>query len=653
MKLHPIESGFRSATKPPDRRTPWQWCEEHVTVDNTSPFPGRWRSDNSPWVKAPMEAAADSAVRRIVIRCAAQTAKTQTCLCLMCWVVDQEPGPALYVMAAKDEARDFMRDRVLPTFRKCRPVSRKLATHEGLTFVFSTMPFYFTGSHSKSKLQSKPIRWLFLDEIRNYPDGALELALKRTRSYWNAKELLISTANMVGDSVDAEYMSGSREVYNTRCPACNALEPLVWERVEWDKEEEAKPQKEFSIDRLTRSIRLKCRPCGHRWRDVPHERRQIACGGEFVSENPLAARNKRSFHWNALLPPQVTWASIVEEYLSAMRAARANPPDLYPLKRWYNETMGLSWEQALGVIDDFSFLDQRKADYDFNDPWPEEIHRFMAADKQAEGGEHYWWLVRAFGPNGRSRLIAYGRADSTAELEDLRVRYNVPLANAMIDSGFRASEVYRWCQRSQWKAFKGDKAEMYAHDVEDPVTRRRKTVYRIWKKPENVDPAFGTHAKRRHKARPVKLHLFSSATTKDFLAEFMTGTVGEWTLPRAVGSEYMAMVTAERRAEKVDSRGRVSYQWVQTRKANHLLDCELMCLVAAVITKIVQEGTVRAPKALHGNEPKAQGNAVIQDETVKSEPLQVDGAAPAIVPGVRPGGVHSGESQEHDAQVHP
>ena len=55
-----VLKGFKAATRPADSRTPWQWCESHIVVDNTSPMPGRWRSDNSPWVKEPMEVAADS-----------------------------------------------------------------------------------------------------------------------------------------------------------------------------------------------------------------------------------------------------------------------------------------------------------------------------------------------------------------------------------------------------------------------------------------------------------------------------------------------------------------------------------------------------------------------------------------------------------------
>ena len=75
-------AGFCAAYKPADRRPPWAWCEEHLTVDESSPFPGRWRAAHSPWVRAVMEAFADNDVRNLVVQCAAQTANLECeCLC--------------------------------------------------------------------------------------------------------------------------------------------------------------------------------------------------------------------------------------------------------------------------------------------------------------------------------------------------------------------------------------------------------------------------------------------------------------------------------------------------------------------------------------------------------------------------------------------
>jgi len=140
-----------------------------------------------------MEVAADNRVSDIAIKCSAQSSKTQTFLNLASWCVSEDPGPAMWVMAAKDEAEAFVRDRVAPTFKNCRPVEGAKIRESKLEFTFATMPFYFVGAGSPSKLQSKPIRLLFLDEVRNYLAGALDTVLKRTRAFWNSRRLIIST----------------------------------------------------------------------------------------------------------------------------------------------------------------------------------------------------------------------------------------------------------------------------------------------------------------------------------------------------------------------------------------------------------------------------------------------------------------------------
>ena len=54
-----------------------------------------------------------------------------------------------------------------------------------------------------------------------------------------------------------------------------------------------------------------------------------------------------------------------------------------------------------------------------------------------------------------------------------------------------------------------------------------------------------------------------------------------------IGRDYLKQVTAERREEKIDTAGRVHYFWKQLLRDNHLLDCELEIIVAAVIAKLI------------------------------------------------------------------
>ena len=585
--MNPLVKGFTAAVRPSDRRPPWEWCEDHITVDNTSPMPGRWRADSSPWVKELMEVFADNRVSDIAVQCSAQSSKTQTVLNLACWAISEDPGPAMWVMAAKDDVKDFVRDRFSPTVNACAPVAAQIIAEERLEFVFASCPLYFVGAGSPSKLQSKPIRYLMMDEVRNYPPGALETVQKRTRSFWNSRRLIISTPDAENDAVDRAFKAGDQRVFHFPCPACSQLQPLRMEQLKWDTSEVTKPRGVWDFDRLATTIRYECPACGHAIRDTPADRKAIARTGRFVRLNPTAPRHRVTFHWNALLPPWVAWRSIVEEFLAARSAARNG--DIQPMKTFVNETLGEPWKDQLGEIEDFDFLLARRGEYDFGESWAEERVRFLAADRQASGGEHYWYVVRAFGPFGHSRLVSYGRCNSTLELEQLRQEHGVPVANAVVDSGFKASEVYRFCQAAGWKPFKGDEAEFFA--VKDPATG--KVVRRLWQR-TRVDPAYGTRLQGR--VRPLPLFRWSNPGMKDLLFEHLTGLVGDWTLPREIGRDYLKQLTAEHRVEERDTRGRVRYRWHQKHRDNHLLDCELMLMTAAVMTGLVSgAGTARSP----------------------------------------------------------
>jgi hypothetical protein len=121
-----------------------------------------------------MDDFANNTVRDIAVQCAAQSAKTQTVMNCACWAIAEDPGPAMWVTATKDELRDFLRDRLTPTFEDCPPVKARMAEPTLTGFAFDGMPFYAGWSGSKARLQSKPIRWLFLrrgPQLRARPAG--------------------------------------------------------------------------------------------------------------------------------------------------------------------------------------------------------------------------------------------------------------------------------------------------------------------------------------------------------------------------------------------------------------------------------------------------------------------------------------------------
>ena len=585
---NPLLKGFCVAIRPREKLLPWQWCEKHVVVDKTSSIGGgmKWRLDSSPWVKEVMEVFADNRVETIVIRCATQSSKTQTLILLLCWVISEDPAPALWVANAKDDLKNTVNDRISPTFQSCKPVKEQIIREGVMEFEFSTKSLYFAGGGSKGKVKSKPIRWLFLDEVEEIPEANVHQAMERTKAQWNKRRVLLSTPDLSTGIMQQYYMKGDQRTLHIKCPKClqfshikfeqwGAVHPETKRPCKFSEVPGAKTERGWNFDLLADYIRWTCPACKHMVSDNPYDRRKLAREAKFVAQNPNAPKHTVSFTWPSLITPWVKWRDVVEKFLNARAAARTG--NIEPLKSFVNDDLGEPWDDSLGVIEDFEFIEARKQDYDFGEVWPEQIAVYMSADRQEAGGEHYWYVIRAFGLFGKSRLIMFGRCASTLELEEIRKRYNVPVVNCMIDSGHKASEVYKFCMASQWKAFKGDDSEYFLFRS----VKLKKTLRRIWER-TFVDPYMGT-AYAKKKSMP--LFRFCNNPTKDLLMTYMMGLSGGWTLPRSVPREYLKQITAERRDEVTDTHGRLRFVWKRVRRDNHLWDCELQIMVAAVINK--------------------------------------------------------------------
>jgi hypothetical protein len=595
MPLSPVERAAQTAWKPQDIRLPWEWMEDNIEVDRTSPMPGMWRSANSPWVKPLTEVLINKTVGFCAVKCSAQSSKTQTILNCLLYTVDQDPGPSMYVMANKDDAQDFVRDRFEPSMQRCQPVRDQLLRETKLGFTFRTMPLYFVGAGSSGKLQGKPMKRLWLDEVRNYPPGAYETVLKRVTAFAKlAQVFVISTPGKVSDAVDRAFKRGDQRTFHFPCPQCGTMQQLRFEQlkaehpethlgVKWAEVPGARENGAWNFQILGKAIRYQCcnEMCKHLIPDLPTTRKAICRQGSFIPMNPKAEPCDVSFTWNALLPWWVSWAGIVKEFIEARAALKDGKID--PMFTFITETLAESWEDRLGVVEDYGFLEARKAPYDYGEKWAEETKRFMAADKQEKGGEHYWYVIRAFGANGSSRLITHARCNTYAELEKARKDNNVSPINAMIDSGYMAQDVYRFAGANRWKVFKGEDKPYFLVTVQHPRNPdQTATVRQLWCRTQAI--VYNAQTKMRIGALP--LFLFSNPSSNDLLAEYMAGLVGDFTLPSGAEKEYMRQVTGDVRKLRTDSKGQDFYEW-HTVGDNHYRDCERMILAAAIISKTI------------------------------------------------------------------
>jgi len=616
---HPVWRAAAAAWRPQSRLKVWEWCEQHVYAEPGSPIPGRIRTDNSPWIREPLEEIGNNARQNVIVMCSAQSSKTTLGVFAKLWAIAEDPGRAQWVTSDLDMAKDDLRDRFLPMMLRCRPVREQMLSSSVEDVVFRTMPLYYTGSNSKAKLQSKPLRWLFLDEVRNFPKNALPMVLKRTRAHWNARRIMMSTPGDEGQNIHHHYLQGDQRVWNSRCPNCGDLFELKFEDLVAVHPENGGECRfrdvpgafdedgTFNGDVVEPFIRAKCPGCKVLLEDTPKNRKAMARGGAYIASRPDAPAKTVSFTWSALVPFWVSWRSVVQEYFDALMAIRVG--DTEPMRTFVTETLGRPWREDMGELEEFGSLEDRRDDYKRQEPWGDEETRYMGADRQAKGGEHYFWVVRAFSKSGESRLIAYGKALTKEALEDKRKELHVPILNCALDTGYMATDCYRFCLATGWKAFKGEDDEWFFHSEVGPEGKKR-SVRKSWERTV-VDANMGRGGLRRF----LKLYRWSNPRMFDMLASCMGGIVPGWTLPKDTERAYLRHLSSYVREEVKDKLGRPKLVWRKRWDEDHYRDCELQILVMAVICR-----RLRGPERKAGRGQESVGQVAIPP--IDDEPPQ-------------------------------
>jgi len=541
------------------------------------------------FVRRILEDQADEGVNEIWVLCAAQSAKTLTMMVGMVWALAEDPGPTLWVTTSLEEAKKFSKSRLQPLLERCAPVADKLPTDRQmrttLAIYFPGSPLILTGSESPASLQSTPFRWVFLDEARSYPAGALEMVSKRFRSYThNWKKMVFTTPDREGDAVHRGFLSGNQCRWMVPCPKCGQAHEMKWGDksakggLKWDKNEETYDAAldGYRFDMLAKTIRYQCwnEACDHVWKDTPEDRKWISREGGWEANNPNSPSNVKSYTWNALVPWWASWRDQVREFLLAKKALEW--ADHTPLKDHINETRGEVWSDKLLYGADDKYLAERVSDYDVMAEWEAERRRFMTVDVQGAGGRHFYYVIRSWGAAGKSRLLCHGIAWSWEELKQKQKEWNVRGCDVAVDSGHWAPEVYEKVVESgyQWKAFKGDDKEFFT--VQGKRWLFQKSM---------ADPAIGTHMAGR--VRQIELYVWAKYGVLERMLAFLHGKLGDWRIHANTDEEYNLQVTTWDRRARVDGRGVERLEWYQRRKQDHFADCEQQQIVCAAATGLL------------------------------------------------------------------
>ena len=118
----------------------------------------------------------DNSIDRIVVVASSQVGKTETELNMLGYLIDQDPGPVMFVMPTVDNAEDFSKRRIDPMVRDTIPIRDKMRAARGTKSTtkkaFPGGMLTLTGSNSPASLASIPARYVFGDEIDRWSRDA-------------------------------------------------------------------------------------------------------------------------------------------------------------------------------------------------------------------------------------------------------------------------------------------------------------------------------------------------------------------------------------------------------------------------------------------------------------------------------------------------
>lgn len=450
----------RNALRPPERISVSAWADRHRFLSPIhSSRPGRWETSFTPYLREVMDAVSDPDVERVTLLSSTQVGKTEALLNALAYVVDQDPGPTLLVMPREEDAAGIAAHRIQPMVEE----SERLKAHRTAyasdwkqkELAFDRMVLYLAGANSPADLASRPIRFLFLDEVDKYPPFSgreadpVSLAIERTRTFWDRKIVMASTPTTRAGYIWREWERSDRRRYHVPCPFCGRYQVLEFNeaRVRWPKDDRDPVR--------IRKERLAVYVCAGCEREIPddveHKRRMLLGGvwcpedGQVRPDGTVAggmSGDHRGYHLNALYSPWLSWSEVAAKFLESK-------DDVPRLLNFVNSWLGHVWEERTEVTapERIAALAQ---DYPAGMVPEGALVLVAGVDVQKD---MLYYVVRAFGYQEESWLVEAGRVERWEFLAAVLFQrawkradgLPVRLLLTCIDSGYRTDEVYRFC----------------------------------------------------------------------------------------------------------------------------------------------------------------------------------------------------------------
>ena len=297
-----------------------------------------------------MDACSDPNIQEVVVMAGAQVGKTEAILNIIGYHIHHDPSPILVLQPTLDMAQAFSKDRVASGLIRSTPALRDKvkdprSRDSGNTTLHKVFPggaLTMVGANSASGLASRPIRLVLCDEVDRYPTSAgtegdpIQLARKRSATFWNRKIVMVSTPTNKGASrIEEAFEQSDQRRFHLPCKHCHHEQVMKWANVRWEDDPD--------------TAAYMCEGCGVLWSDS--DRRWSIRNGTWIAAKPF--NGIAGFAINGLCSPWTPLTDGVKDFL----AVRKNPEQL---RVWTNTYLGETWEDAGEQIDDYDLAERRE-----------------------------------------------------------------------------------------------------------------------------------------------------------------------------------------------------------------------------------------------------------------------------------------------------
>lgn len=556
--------------KPPDEMSVSEWAAEFRYLGSKeSALPGRWKNSVAPYMVAVMNELTRYETEETILCTAVQMAKTEAMNNMIGYCIQQDPGPILVVYPKQELAESISENRILPMILST-PTLRELYEpfySQKLELQFEGLTLALTGSNSPAGLASRPVRYVFMDEVDKFPGASkkesepISLARMRTTTYGNGrgrKIVLASTPTIKTGQIWKALMSADQvKHFFVPCPHCGQMIELLWSQMRWPEPEEGS-EDSITLSEQADGAAYICQECSGIITEA-HKPEMLQAGEWRVVTERNPVHRKVAYWIPSLYSPFVTFSELVLEYLEA----KGDPEQE---QNFVNSRLAEPWEDTQVKTSADDVLARRTELPEFVIP---EWAQILTGGVDVQETSLYY-TIRAWGDYSTSQCIAYGQVDSWAEIERVM---NIPYPKedggemlvelCLIDSGFNSDATYNFCaEHADWAApVKGSSNPNMINDYKLSQVNRPGS-----------------------KAMGMNLVLVNGDTYKSRIASRIKkeNGRGSWMVHKDCDREYAEQVTAEHRVtERSASRTVTRWKLKHSHAANHYLDCEVYAYVAA------------------------------------------------------------------------